>query len=135
MKDSFSLIPQVFYDLIGRVIPGAAVLAIGFWMLSGRPPSDLGGMQGPALTVLSLLGLMAAYLFGLLLGALGFVLFEDGMKRPRFRMIRARMPKKRLIEANLPFVYDYILHKDTSAGARLAKLRRSRWRASSPAAF
>ena len=34
MKETIGLVPQVFYDLIGRVIPGAATILAGLVLLT-----------------------------------------------------------------------------------------------------
>lgn len=128
MKETIGLIPQVFYDLIGRVFPGSAVLAAG--LLIGTDSARIHTIaaqlldgSGPALSILLVFWLMAAYLVGLLLGAIGFLLFEDGLKNPEFRRIKRQAPADSIEESDLPYIYDFILEKDPSAGLRLAKLR------------
>ena len=156
VRNAASLVPQVFYDLIGRVVPGAVVMVTSVVLLA----PDRGvwiaeqlkqGTELPSVTVLFLLFLLAAYLVGTLLGAVGFVWFEDGdsasswlsramsiagLSRTRaqektqhpFRLTRQRpdTPGGALTDEQISYVYDYILLRDAGAGGRLAKLRAER---------
>lgn len=153
MKESFGLVPQVFYDMIGRVAPGAATLLAGLVLLTNQTPLDaialLTGKETistPAALVIAA-WLLASYLVGSLLGAVAFATFkddrcnrglgdvliglwgvftrtEDAKQCRKLGTIKADEPTgKEIGESNLSYVYDYILLRDAGAGGRLAKLR------------
>jgi len=131
VKDALGLIPQFFYDLIGRVIPGATFLCVGVALLV--PSSELmasvqtiSRLPTAVDAVLIILWLFAAYLTGLLLGAIGFALFEDGFKRPLFNALRQEKPGATITEDDLSYVYDFIAIRNPSTGLRMAKLRAER---------
>src|SRR5947208_1014152 len=75
-------VPQVFYDLIGRVVPGATVVAVALFLFS---TSDrvldtpiLGAGTSAALTIVSFV--IGSYVIGFLLGAIGFFVMEKEWK-------------------------------------------------------
>ena len=91
MKDTFGLVPQVFYDLIGRVAPGAATILAGLVLLSDRSPVDavalLTGKQAISTSAALVVAawLLASYLVGTLLGAVAFASFKDDRHNRRLR--------------------------------------------------
>ena len=156
MKDTVNLVPQVFYDLIGRVVPGAGIIVAAFWLLA----TDRVGAarrvveakpELASVTILCALCLLTSYLIGTLLGGIGFALFEDersdrnlinlarnawaaigfsqtdDVQRSRnlsaMKVDRPTTAEAHILKSQLPYVYDYILLRNASAGGRLAKLR------------
>src|SRR5688500_531346 len=93
MKDTFGLVPQVFYDMIGRVAPGAATILTGLVLLSDRSPVDaialLTGKQAISTSAALVFAawLLASYLVGTLLGAVAFASFKDNRHNRKLRDI------------------------------------------------
>jgi hypothetical protein len=122
-----SWIPQLFYDLIGRVTPGAAVTI----SLLALPLDDAKTKaflkfvfveSGVPHAFIALVGLLASYITGTLLGALGF--FVDG-KEWRVRPVEPSdsVPPDMTDESlRTAYMYDAVQSHDPKAGARLAKL-------------
>ena len=78
-----SLIPQVFFDIIGRVIPGVALLAVytlvylgfdDYWNMFKQwlGPSTSQNSQLPSVTILFLLSFVSAYALSIALWGLRF---------------------------------------------------------------
>lgn len=84
------LIPQVFYDLIGRIVPGAFLLFIGFLLINGEDwkqrISDLYGELKISYSLSDTLGLLFSYMIGILLGGIGY--FLERIIRRRKEYIR-----------------------------------------------
>ena len=125
-------IPQIFYDLIGRVLPGAFLL-----LLSGVLFVDYSGARslvlfvfkdaGIPLTVVLIVGAIIAYVVGALLGAIGFAFSSREWIRNRARTsIRLELPAVDSPHVGLSFMYDSILLREPPTGARLAKLQAER---------
>jgi hypothetical protein len=95
MKETFGMVPQVFYDLIGRVLPGAATILGGLIILSDRRPVgavDLLTVREVTITSAALLvaaWLFFSYLVGALLGAVAFAVFEDDRHGRTFKDVLA----------------------------------------------
>jgi hypothetical protein len=129
MKETLGIVPQVFYDLIGRVVPGAAILVVGVALLiddvqARSAISPLTGLPTALLILVFIVAIIASYLIGVLLGAIGFVCFEHRRHRTtKFADLSQDIPIGRLTERDLPYVYDFILIQNPSAGTRLVKLR------------
>jgi hypothetical protein len=91
MKETFSLIPQVFYDLIGRVLPGAATILGALIILADVSLLDaIDLLIARQVTITSVAILVAAWLFvsylvGALLGAIAFAIFKDNRKERSFK--------------------------------------------------
>lgn len=143
-------IPQFFYDLIGRVVPGAVLTLASFLLLQDTERAKCSllylfhdsGISGPALY---LAGLLVFYVIGTLLGALGFAITETEWNTKKIAKIVERpqldpLSFARGIEWNtktmtkvadqpdlpdsvIAYMYDAILWHSPAAGARLAKLR------------
>ncbi|HVT59662.1 MAG TPA: hypothetical protein VHR45_14830 [Thermoanaerobaculia bacterium] len=124
---ALSWIPQIFYDLIGRVFPGVAVLVSSLLLFQDSAKAKslvffLFKDSGAPLSVTVLIGLVLSYLVGVLLGALGF--FFQGNEwniRPPALSIH-ECPDLRRQELLRSFMYDAVQLHDPQAGARLAKL-------------
>src|SRR5437764_13559676 len=91
MKDVLGLIPHVFYDVIGRIAPGAATLFMGVVLLTDDGgsrvlPLVFGEKPMVSLAAIFLAVLLAAYVLGFVLGAIGS-LFEDGLNAPKFETV------------------------------------------------
>jgi hypothetical protein len=71
------IIPQLFYDLIGRIVPGAALIACAF-ILSNHPASGLHSLTSwsDSLVVILLGNLLAAHIIGSLLGGIWFRVYR-----------------------------------------------------------
>ena len=147
--DALTLIPQLFYDLIGRITPGATLLISSFMLLQGpneairhlttwsSQTTESGGPIYKDLpTGLILLGnLLVSYVLGSLLASVWFRLSAkvlDQKNRERIQEAFECMSKTKLeqIDFNkignvdkVALVYDYIQLLYPKAGARLAKLR------------
>src|SRR5437899_2214367 len=123
MKEALGLIPQVFYDLIGRVAPGAAILTAALFLFGDIKVASLFLHTGTAAAgILFMMFLLAAYVAGVLLGGIGFLL-EDRRKPDRFDSIQWQRPGEPLREDDIYYIYDFILARDPAAGVRLVKLR------------
>ncbi len=128
MKEVLGLIPHVFYDLIGRVAPGAATLFMGvvfFTKDSGLSIQTVVFGPKPAASVGAVLlcALLASYIVGFILGAIGSV-FEDGLVQPSFETgVKKKAPSDPVQIDDIPYIYDFILTHSPDAGNRLAKLR------------
>jgi hypothetical protein len=130
-----SLIPQVFFDIIARVIPGVVLLAIfslvylGFdeyWNMFKEwlGPSDSQKSQLPSAIILFSLSFVAAYIFSIVLWGIrygihllvwknrGDVDFETGIK------FDEKYPKEKYYE-------DYCIVKKSipEAGTRITKIK------------
>jgi hypothetical protein len=123
-----SWIPQLFYDLIGRVTPGAAITlclltlpldgakakaVLTFVFVESRVPSAF----------IAVVGLFGCYLIGTLLGAIGF--FVDGREWRVARLEPSDSVPPDMADESLrtAYMYDAIQFHDPRAGARLAKMR------------
>jgi len=137
------LIPQLFYDLIGRMVPGAALFGCAFFIYQGPREAirhlmtwSSGPQEVNIPTVLILLGnLLLSYVLGALLGGLWFFaspLFLDRNKALTFQDQFEKIPKL-IVErigverteyyGGTAFMYDYIQIRCPNAGSRIAKLR------------
>ena len=146
--DAISLIPQLFYDLIGRVIPGATLLIYALIIFQGPEEAakhltswslyvaEAGAPSYKDLpTTMILLGnLLASYVIGALLGSLwNLISFIAVGQKHKERILEAfdttpsglrqiDLEKKGYID-KIAFIYDYIHLRYPKAGARMAKLR------------
>jgi GrpB-like predicted nucleotidyltransferase (UPF0157 family) len=125
---ALGLIPQVFYDLIGRVVPGATVLAASS-LLFEEPERlvEVGGSAfdraafWPFFSILT--ALLVSYVTGLLLGAIWFFFAgREWEKKPPSLSIHER-PDLGHLGIRQSFMYDAVHLYNSAAGARLAKLR------------
>ncbi len=129
-----SWIPQVFYDLIGRIVPGAILLISGFLLVAGWKDSveeltKLLGKEEIPYSLVLLTGVLFSYLTGILLGGFGYFAWDVANKcvRERYRgklpVEAVKPPSKDKPGSNVSYIYDAIQHYEPAAGARLAKLR------------
>jgi len=114
-----SWIPQIFYDLIGRVVPGTVSVAV-MYMAAVGPATFLKGLgrwassEGSSITLIVLGGAVAAYTVGIVLGGL----WNLGDLRARAGFLQHGGN----YDDDFSRRYDYVKWKDPPAGARLAKL-------------
>lgn len=129
--DIGSWVPQVFYDLIGRVVPGAFLLALGGLLFTDPVSSrDLAFFvfkeAGVPATLVLLAVLLVAYVVGTLLGAIGFAFWHREWTAKELSKIRVELPElpgPYKTGTGFPFMYDSILVHAPAAGARAVKLR------------
>jgi len=123
-----SWIPQLFYDLIGRVTPGAAVTI----SLLALPLDDAKAKaflkfvfveSGVPTAFIALLWLLVSYLVGTLLGALGFFVAEREWRVKPIELSDTVPPDMTNENLRTAYMYDAVQFHDPKAGARLAKLR------------
>lgn len=121
-------VPQLFYDLIGRVVPGAAVSASYFLLLRDSAEvkslvsfllTESGGLSLP---VLLLIGLLLSYLVGVLLGAIGFLVQSSEWKTETITLSIHEPPNLETQALLRSFMYDAVQLYNPQVGARLAKL-------------
>lgn len=117
-------IPQVFYDLIGRVVPGGTVWLAAYFLFSD--PNRI--VDGPFLearsssVVTGFVWVILSYVIGLLLGAVGFFVMEKEWTVTPSSLSVDDPPNLENESIRRSFMYDgiQIFHPET--GARLAKL-------------
>lgn len=112
--DALKLIPQVFFDLIARVVPGAAAMVAILAHTATTWESWLGTIFGEALgtspSVSALMLLACCYLIGQLLSPLAKVLQRIGE-------LSIFTPREKAAD------YDWLRMHQPDAGAHCAKLR------------
>jgi len=112
--DSLKLIPQVFFDLIGRVVPGAVAILAALLLSKATWESWLGATLGMVLaqsaSVSILVFVAGAYVAGQLLSPLAKLVQRAG----ELRWFRPR-PKAE--------GYDWLRAHHPEAGAQCAKIR------------
>jgi len=135
------LIPQIWYDFIGRVIPGTYILSYCFLAIYSNLDN--------AIFKFSFMGLVFAYLIGALIGALfhnyegkfinwlnkRFIkLVKDDLsvlkETKDVELVRAGINEEQVritllgnTDLIIPFIYDLIHIKFPKMGARISKLR------------
>jgi hypothetical protein len=128
MKELGTWIPQIFYDLIGRVAPGTFLLLLGMGLLVDprRLAELVAAAKGLPTSEVLLVGLTASYMLGLLLGSLSLLLADDDLFLDA-RFITAEIPTRLnasvMSRGQVSFLYDALQYFNPAAGARLAKLR------------
>ena len=129
MKELGNWIPQIFYDLIGRVAPGAFLLILGIGLLVDPDvvKAVAESAKGFPMTVLVSAGLLVAYAVGTILGALAVPILYNEWSTRSVRCIIADVPDRlnsqALTAGQVSFLYDALQLFNPSAGARLVKLR------------
>jgi hypothetical protein len=119
-------VPQLFYDLIGRMVPGSILLLLGAHLLMGlegavKAITTVSKDGAAASTVLVLMALAISYSVGVLLGhLLPFWRHSEWKKEPS--KIQVCVPDTDITDSGVAYVYDAIQHYYPAAGARLAKL-------------
>jgi len=124
-------VPQVFYDLIGRIIPGASLLLLGFIFLQDTNQAKdilayLFQKSGVPAPTLFIIGLLISYLVGTLLGAVGLAISFREWSTGKLNEIHATPPKgadQKYDKGHISYMYDAIQIHSPTAGSRLAKLR------------
>ena len=106
-------VPQIFYDLIGRIIPGSLLLIIAFVIFQG--PLAINASA----SILVLAFLTVAYVLGALLGGVTAVINRDFWKSKKRDLTKKK-------EDDVSYIYDYIQFHRPDIGSRLAKLSAER---------
>lgn len=125
-------IPQLFYDLIGRVIPGTTLFIIAFYVIQGHKDFLQTLEPGANLSFSIVVAvLFASYLTGALLGGVWFFITKKLLKNEELEKelkdiskdIFQTSDKAKIKHLNfIGLVYDHILLWNPSAGSRIAKL-------------
>lgn len=117
-----SVIPQVFYDFIARVIPGGLILLFGFLTYKGSLSVTINSIylsynKLPSGILLISIGLIISYGTSIILWRqidwIRLLFFNKILRNKRFSTL----------EKASSYLYDYIKNKNYSAGARITKLR------------
>ncbi|VTR64547.1 membrane hypothetical protein [Desulfosarcina cetonica] len=121
-------IPQIFYDLIGRIVPGGALIFVGIWLFcTNSQISDIAKylFQDPVVPFSFLLpsSILLFYLIGILLGGIGFTISLREWKSKKLPWFPIEMPNTEKPGSGVPYMYDAIQFYCPQAGARCAKLR------------
>lgn len=146
--EALKLIPQIFFDLIARVVPGAVALLLlhleipGFWgsLLEGLSANKLDSGNATIFVFMTLLGL--SYVVGQIVAPFGKLLekagphigtlaylFADGVdpKRPIISIFREELGNptayNRSCEKVIWYWYDWLRVHAADAGALAAKIR------------
>jgi len=135
------LIPQIWYDFIGRIVPGTYVLGYLMWLhqMSVSGKTSLTSIIPVELNQYSFLAtfitLTIAYLIGALAGAIWlwvedkFPIFNKKhlvkvMTKEEENLVSIHViHKTQFADYLIPFIYDYIQLGFPKMGARIAKLR------------
>ncbi|MCK4766621.1 MAG: hypothetical protein KAW12_30795 [Candidatus Aminicenantes bacterium] len=133
-----SSIPQLFYDLIARVIPGAILLGLTFYILEGSKKLVDGFKAGCSLSFSSILGILfLSYVVGTLLGGVWFLILDSKLFKSKGKNIediitdqiktnKVYIDTNKLKTPETSFIYEYIKIFNPPAGARIAKLKAER---------
>jgi hypothetical protein len=129
MSDSYSgiasLVPQIFFDIIARLVPGSVMIGViliaamgpqGFWNhmdLVLNKPSD----SYPSIFLIGALGLALSYVLAIILFGFWGLLSKPFERLP----IIKKLAESR--ESDHAARYDFIRHNDASAGSRIAKIK------------
>ncbi|SRR6266545_729740 len=122
-------IPQIFYDLIGRVVPGAFLLLLCFVLFLDPVSAQaiavfLFKKPGVPFTAILLSGLTVAYVAGTLLGAVGFTIWHREWTTRGLSKLKVEYPDAdKSATTGVSLMYDYVLLREPAAGARVVKLR------------
>lgn len=127
-----SLIPQVFYDIIGRIVPGMILLILAFLLFRAQDwQVSTEGVRFGALHFsygcLFVVGLLLSYLVGTILGAVGYLAAHHEWSETAEGQ-KAEVPDSGRPEAARydSYIYDAIQLCEPAAGARLVKLSAER---------
>lgn len=122
-------VPQIFYDLIGRVVPGAFLTLLGIGLFCKKEQIRtivcyLFEEPGVPLSFILLGSILLFYIIGILLGGIGFAVafreWEQYFNRPWFPV---QLPDEKNKYTGLPYIYDAIQLRWPQVGARCAKLQ------------
>jgi hypothetical protein len=146
--EALKLIPQIFFDLIARVVPGAVAILLldlgipGFWaaLIGGLSANKLDSTNAAVFVFMTLLGL--SYVIGQIVAPLGKLLekvgphidslaylFAEGVnpKRPVISILRDELGNPdayvRSCEKVIWYWYDWLRVHQPDAGALTAKIR------------
>jgi len=145
---SVSIIPQLFYDIIGRIIPGVVLLLCVFMVYYGPENvaqlfTSLVGKKGQVLEVsfyLFLISGILSYIISNIAQGIRVIFSKIYKKRDskKWKQVRDELRSdlekaadnlglnKKIRVEDIPstgFIYDYIRLRSPNAGARIAKLR------------
>jgi len=126
-EQGFSLkpsIPQLFYDIIARIVPGTVFIGVLGLAAAGPEKSaqfvsqwlNKPGEDYPSVVVLVVLGFVVSYTLSVVF--LGFYHVISKLLPKRFRPASSH--------TDFPMKYDFIKNKDRDAGSRITKLTAER---------
>lgn len=129
-------VPQIFYDLIGRILPGGFLLLAAALIFLG--PASTRSLFNSTVTTTTTAGatttettnaipssvwvlafLAAAYILGSLLSGISAAANRDFWQKPKSNLTNKK-------DNDISYVYDYIQFHHPEIGARLAKLSAER---------
>lgn len=123
-------VPQLFYDLIGRIIPGLAVLVMAIYILNGHDNFISSVKSSSDMSFAFSVGIiLISYLIGTIVGGMWLFFVRrktDKKLENELLEISNQFPSGNIIETSklniIGLVYDYVHHADPAAGVRIAKL-------------
>lgn len=127
-------VPQIFFDIIARLIPGSvtigmfALVALGpeqFWCFV-KTWLETSEKTFPSVTIILAVGFTISYVIAVLLWGIWFQLCQiDRFLSLKLHLIQNIDPETGVSESHHDFVlrYHYIKHKDASTGSRITKLK------------
>jgi len=139
--DFAQFIPQLFYDLIGRLVAGLSLLGTVYLVWQQEILSYLiwtPGKDEPSWLFLSLVLLLAAYILALVLEGLWSLILQKwvgkyvderakvkarGQALKEFSVVLPTFDCEHYKFPGVPIMYDILRLKDPNVGARLVKLR------------
>lgn len=127
-----SWIPQVFYDLIGRIIPGSILLTLSYVILHEHSidQTKQGFIDSVIFTqpqcLLLFEVILFSYFISTLLGGIWMFLSRKEWKELDLKSIEAKAKTPDQTYPHVSFLYDAIQYKLPSVGSRLAKLSAER---------
>jgi len=121
-------VPQVFYDLIGRIVPSAVLTFVGFSLFCEKDQiypliEYVFKTSEMPWSFLFLSSILLFYTLGTLIGGIGFAITFKEWKDPKLPWFPVRLPNRSEPGSGLPFMYDAIQFHSQRVGARCAKLR------------
>src|SRR2546430_1971544 len=131
MKELGSLVPQIFYDLIGRIAPGVFLLIVFRLLIKSQVPADFPGPPA-SLTATSgfiLWAVVISYVSATMLGAIAGMILNQEWSTQGVVSIKADPPPSAptkpgeddLTEGRISYMYDALQIYNPAAGARLVK--------------
>jgi len=127
-----SFIPQVFYDVIGRIIPGSILLTLSYLIFHGQSIEQT--KQGYIETVIFTQPqyllifdfIVFSYFISTLLGGIWMFVSRKGYKGLDLDTLQKNLEKLDNVYPDVSFLYDAIQYIFPSVGSRLAKLSAER---------
>lgn len=137
-----SWIPQLFYDLIGRIIPGTVLMLMSFFLFPPLLAKVIKSFEvtGLSNTVFVLIAIVTSYILGVIVGGLAYAIMTKGspfyilwkwLSKKIKDLNNSDNPLKKAnseneTTENKSVIYDYILFHSPNVGSNLAKLSAER---------